>query len=83
MTSEVREFVPGERLAWNARGRGVWAYHAWLIQKVDSGCRVLTEENQYGLLCELQDIFLPNRMHNGHQMWLEQLQIQARKVLRD
>jgi hypothetical protein len=78
MTSEVQEFVPGERLAWNARGLGTWAYHAWLIQEVKGGCHVLTEENQFGFLCKLQKRFLPTRMHDKHQIWLEQLQEMAR-----
>lgn len=78
LTSEVMEYVPGERLAWNARGPGIWAYHAWLIEEVDGGCRVLTEETQHGWLCRLGKLLLPNRMFKFHQIWLEQLQSKAR-----
>jgi hypothetical protein len=34
---------------------------------------VLTEENQNGLAARAQAIFMPRRMFNGHQLWLERL----------
>src|SRR5277367_4781662 len=37
LVSQVVEFVPAERIAWNARGLGVWAYHAWLLRTEGSG----------------------------------------------
>ncbi len=46
LSSKVEEFVSCERLAWSAQFGGVDAYHAWLIEKNEAGCRVLTEENQ-------------------------------------
>ncbi|MGO9274465.1 MAG: SRPBCC domain-containing protein [Terriglobia bacterium] len=75
--SVVEEFVPYERIAWSARGLGVRAYHAWLIQKTADGCHVLTEETQYGWLARLGKVFVPNRMHHHHQIWLEQLHQKA------
>jgi Polyketide cyclase / dehydrase and lipid transport len=45
IVSRVEEFSLGERIAWNARGTGVDAYHAWLIEKTDNGCRVLNRRN--------------------------------------
>lgn len=81
LTSEVVEFVPGERLAWNARGVGIWAYHAWLFQEVEGGCRVLTEETQHGWLCRLGNLLFPNRMFKFHQIWLEQLRRKAQEGL--
>ena len=78
LVSEVIEFVPGERLAWNARGLGVWAYHAWLIRKIEGGCEVITEETQHGFACRLGKLFFPNRMFRWHQGWLEELQRRAR-----
>ena len=77
LVSEVMEFVPGERLAWNARGLGVWAYHAWLFRKVEGGTEVITEETQHGFACRLGKLLFPNRMFRWHQTWLEQLQRQA------
>jgi uncharacterized protein YndB with AHSA1/START domain len=78
--SQVKECDFRERLAWNARGFGVRAYHAWLIQEEKGGCRVLTEERQFGFLCRLDHWLRPNRMHDGHQLWLERLRAKARGV---
>jgi Polyketide cyclase / dehydrase and lipid transport len=74
LQSEVVEYSPAERLAWNARGVGVWAYHAWLIRPVDGGCVVLTEETQHGLLARLGKLLFPQRIVRLHQLWLEELQ---------
>ena len=71
LDTNVVEFVPGERIAWLARGTGVEAYHAWAIAPTATGCEVLTEETQYGVLARLGSIFMPNRMHGQHQLWLE------------
>jgi uncharacterized protein YndB with AHSA1/START domain len=73
LVSQVKEFVPHERLAWDARSRGVLAYHAWLIRPTHRGCTIITEETQYGVLARLGHLLMPQRMHRGHQHWLEQL----------
>ncbi len=73
LVSHVEEFVPAHRLAWNARGLGVWAYHAWLLRPTARGCTVTTEETQYGFLARLGDLLLPSRMRRLHQLWLEGL----------
>ncbi len=77
LVSEVREWVPQERLAWDARGLGVVAYHAWLLEDAAGGCRVLTEETQHGWACRLSARVFPHRMSQQHQIWLEQLGSQA------
>jgi hypothetical protein len=41
--STVLEHVPGERIAWDAHGIGVDAYHAWVLTPAPEGCRVRTE----------------------------------------
>jgi len=73
LKTDVAEFVANERIAWIARGTGILAYHAWLIIPRENGCTVLTEETQHGLLCRLQKLFMPKRMYNYHQIWLEGL----------
>lgn len=78
--STVLEFVPFERIGWNAIGIGVDAYHAWLLEKNETGCLVLTEETQNGFLARIGHCLAPNRMHHYHQLWLESLQAQAQKV---
>lgn len=73
ITSRVREFIPGERIAWEAHARGVHVYHAWLIRATPEGCHVLTEETQRGLLPRLDALVRPARMGSLHAVWLERL----------
>lgn len=73
VVSTVVEFEPPHRLAWDAVGLGLRAYHAWLIEPADGGCRVLTEETQGGWLARLGARLMPDRMHHFHQIWLERL----------
>ena len=71
--SRVLEFRPTERIAWAAFGLGVDAYHAWLIERVTDGTRILTEETQYRWGARANTLFFPGRMHRFHQVWLEEL----------
>ncbi|GAA0331337.1 hypothetical protein GCM10009087_46890 [Sphingomonas oligophenolica] len=73
LESEVKEFVPETRIAWLATGIGVQAYHAWLITPTASGCTILTEETQHGLVARSGRLIFPNRMERWHQKWLEAL----------
>ncbi len=75
--SEVQEFMLNERIAWDAHGLGVDAYHAWVLTPRPAGCHVLTEEAQQGWGARLQKQVLPNRMYNQHQLWLERLRQNA------
>jgi hypothetical protein len=75
--STVFEFIPVERVAWDAHAPGVDAYHAWLLRKTSDGCHVLTEETQHGLLARLGNLFMPSRMSRLHQVWLEGLSERA------
>lgn len=77
LVSQVQEFVPGERIAWNARSTGVWVYHAWLIRPTTTGCHVITEESQHGWIARLGHLFMPQRMGRQHQTWLEELERKA------
>lgn len=81
ITSTVREYVPGERIAWDAQGMGFDGYHAWVIKPLEQGCYVLTEETQHGVLAELNKLFLPDRMWKYHQIWLESLEQKANSGL--
>ncbi|MCW3480970.1 SRPBCC domain-containing protein [Neisseriaceae bacterium JH1-16] len=81
ITSTVLEYVPGERIGWDAYAFGVDAYHAWVLQPSERGCLVLTEETQHGWLARLSNLAMPRRMHKYHQLWLEQLEAQARSGL--
>jgi len=75
--STVLEFVPVERIAWDAHAFGIEVYHAWLIQKTPIGCHVITEETQRGWLARLGKLLMPNRMWKYHQIWLERLSANA------
>jgi uncharacterized protein YndB with AHSA1/START domain len=73
LESTVAEYVPRERLAWNAHSMGVDAYHAWLIEERPHGCYVLTEETQNGWLARLSNSLRPQNMSRQHQAWLNGL----------
>lgn len=73
LTSTVLEYVPHERIAWDAHALGVDAYHAWVLRPSAKGCHVLTEEKQLGLLARLHKACRPDRMSRYHQFWLEGL----------
>ncbi len=79
--STVKEFVPPMRLAWDAHGSGLDAFHAWLIQKTDAGCNVETEEVQHGSLARLSRALRPYHMEEKHQLWLEGLNDRAKTGL--
>ena len=75
--SEVREHGAPERLAWDAHGLGVDAYHAWWIERRPGGCHIVTEETQYGFAARLGALVMPRRMFEGHELWLARLAAQA------
>lgn len=77
--SRVLECVPQQRLAWDAKGMGLDAYHAWLLTPSKGGCIVLTEESQHGWGARLVNFLLPHRMWEGHDVWLRSLSIQCSK----
>ncbi|MFT6310248.1 MAG: hypothetical protein ACJAQS_000611 [Porticoccus sp.] len=73
----VVENIVNERLAWSGRAYGIDVYHAWVLAPLTSGCSVLTEETQRGLLARLGKMYLPAKMYSAHQLWLECLQAKA------
>lgn len=73
LDSVVEEFAPPERIAWSAKTFGVLAYHAWLITPTPTGCHVLTEETQHGVLARAGKLLFPSRMSDWHQRWLKGL----------
>jgi uncharacterized protein YndB with AHSA1/START domain len=75
--STVVEFEPCSRIAWNAFGLGVDAYHAWEITRTAGGSHVLTEETQYGWAARLSSLAFPDRMSKFHQVWLDRLAAKA------
>ena len=82
LDSVVGEFVLFERLGWSARSRGIDAYHAWLIERLPSGCRVVSEETQNGWLARLNNVLRPHNVGGIHQVWLERLLDRAKGARR-
>jgi Polyketide cyclase / dehydrase and lipid transport len=76
ITSRVIVFEPPRELGWDARGI-LRAYHGWEIVREDSGCRVITEECQNGLLPGLAFWYLRPMLIRGHQNWIESLKARA------
>ncbi|MGI4745024.1 MAG: SRPBCC domain-containing protein [Janthinobacterium lividum] len=77
--SVVGQFVPFQHLGWTGVGLGMDVYHGWLLEPVDGGTHVLTEENQNGLAARAQSVLAPNRMQTYHQIWLESLKRNAER----
>ncbi len=59
VSSEVREFEPPTRIAWDGSGLLLDVYQAWLIEPRAGGSRVLTEESQNGLAARGQALLMP------------------------
>lgn len=73
----VKEFVPEERIGWNAyfaEGDDESStYHGWVITPTDSGSHLLTEETQQGpAFLELARTS-PGALWRVHQDWVETL----------
>ncbi len=77
LTTTVAEFEPPYRLGWDSRKNTLRAYHAWLIVPTETGCTVITEESQYGFLALMQKIFIPNKLHRLHDVWLAEMKARA------
>jgi hypothetical protein len=71
--TSVQDFAPGERLAWRGKAFGTHGYHAWIIESQGSGCKVITEETQRGLLVSLTRSATRREILDRHQTWLEGL----------
>jgi hypothetical protein len=71
---EIDIFEPSRLLVWSAKGpAGTSGAHAWYIEPMPSGCRVITEEAQKGLLLFFIGTRALNSLLNLHQEWLRAL----------
>ena len=71
--STVLTFEPTRELGWDATAFGVRAYHGWLIEPLESGSRIITEETQKGPLSTFGRWYLRRGLLREHQSWLESL----------
>jgi uncharacterized protein YndB with AHSA1/START domain len=69
----VRRAEATRRLDWEGGAAGVHAYHAWLLEPVAGGTRIVTEETERGPLPSLLRWYLRGALHRAHQEWLESL----------
>ncbi len=60
-------------LTWDATAFGIRAHHAWVIVPQGDQCRVITEENQVGIVPFFLRRYLTGMLERGHQTWLEGL----------
>jgi hypothetical protein len=79
----VEECEPPYRLAWRGGGAGSTGYHGWVIEPRASGCLIVTEESQRGLVSSLGRVFLRRALLHVHQQWLAGLAMKARQGLPD
>jgi uncharacterized protein YndB with AHSA1/START domain len=80
--SEVTEYRPPLRLSWESRKSSIQGYHAWLIIPGDDVSKLVTEESQHGFLAYMQGIFLPNKLHKLHDVWLAEIKKKAEALER-
>ncbi|HJV97162.1 MAG TPA: SRPBCC domain-containing protein [Albitalea sp.] len=73
----VTEYERGARLSWRASGL-VEAYHSWVLEAVDGGVMVTTEETNRGWAASLLSWYIRPGLLREHQKWLEGL---ARKAV--
>lgn len=69
----VEECEPPHRLAWSGTGLGAAAYHSWDLEPTPSGCRVITEETQRGMLPSLLRFVLRPLLSFTQERWLADL----------
>lgn len=75
--SVVTVHEPYRELGWDAMAFGLKAYHGWLFEPVEDGCRVVTEETQSGPLTAMGRWYLRRALLREHQNWLEGLRRMA------
>jgi uncharacterized protein YndB with AHSA1/START domain len=75
--SEVVEFDAPYRLAWESRRPFIRGYHAWRIIPQGNGCKVITDESQFGTLAVMQKIFIPHKLEKLHDIWLAEMKKRA------
>lgn len=75
--TEIKEYIPGQLLAWESSKRSIRGYHVWLIVPTATGCRVITEESQNGWLTFFEKLFQGHKLERLHGDWLASLKILA------
>ena len=69
--SEVTLFNPDVALGWTADSPGTRAFHRWWIEPRGGGCRLVTEEAQFGPVAFVGRYWMNRSLRAAHQLWLE------------
>lgn len=78
-TSTIREFESPYRLSWESTKSSIKGYHAWLIIPTENGCKLITDESQYGWLTFMEKTFQPKKLERLHDIWLAAIKEKAEK----
>ena len=74
----VETFQPFNTLIWTAKGpAGTRGAHAWFIEPTADGCRVITEEAQWGWLLRVIGKRTQRTLLESHEEWLRALKTLA------
>ncbi len=77
---EIDRFEPSRLLLWSAKGpAGTSGAHAWYIEPTSTGCHVVTEEAQRGLLLSMIGRRTRKRLLTVHDEWLRALKVLAER----
>lgn len=75
---EIVTFDPPRMLVWSAHGpAGTSGAHAWYLEPTPTGCRVVTEESQRGLLLAVLGRHTRRDLLTIHEDWLQSLKAVA------
>jgi len=75
---QVEVFEPLRILIWSARGpAGSRGAHAWRLEPTPTGCRVVTEEGQWGWLLRIVGARTRRSLLTYHEEWLRALKALA------
>jgi hypothetical protein len=75
--TRVEVFEPPFALAWRGDRRIGRGFHTWLLTPTATGCRVVTEEVQRGVVPSAARWYLRRGLRTWHQRWLEGLRDRA------
>ena len=77
---DIETFEPFQTLIWSAKGpAGTRGAHAWYIERRSSGCRVISEEAQWGVVLSLIGGRTQRTLLTSHEDWLQALKALAEK----
>jgi hypothetical protein len=60
-TCKLTEFIPNERIAWEANIFGLSVFHGWVLTPSEKGCHGLTEETNSGWIAQILKKLLPKK----------------------